>query len=45
MHTLEQLRSGALVGTRRLDLACGLAAGFASGLAAGMKSLFQNVSR
>ena len=25
MHTLEQLRSGALVGTRRLDLACSLA--------------------
>ncbi len=24
MHTLEQLRSGALAGTRRLDLACGL---------------------
>ena len=24
MHTLEQLRSGALVGTRRLDLACDL---------------------
>ena len=24
MHTLEQLRSGALVGTRRLDLSCGL---------------------
>jgi len=24
MHTLEQLRSGALSGTRRLDLACGL---------------------
>lgn len=24
MHTLEQLRSGALRGTRRLDLACGL---------------------
>jgi len=26
MHTLEQLRSGALAGTRRLDLACGLSA-------------------
>ena len=24
MHTLEQLRSGALAGTRRLDLSCGL---------------------
>lgn len=24
MHTLEQLRSGALIGTRRLDLSCGL---------------------
>jgi hypothetical protein len=24
MHSLEQLRSGALVGTRRLDLSCGL---------------------
>jgi hypothetical protein len=24
MHTLEQLRSGALTGTRRLDLSCGL---------------------
>lgn len=24
MHALEQLRSGALAGTRRLDLACGL---------------------
>jgi hypothetical protein len=24
MHTLQQLRSGALAGTRRLDLACGL---------------------
>ena len=24
MHTLDQLRSGALVGTRRLDLSCGL---------------------
>ncbi|QTN27970.1 protein kinase [Rhodoferax sp. AJA081-3] len=24
MHTLEQLRSGALMGTRRLDLSCGL---------------------
>jgi hypothetical protein len=26
MHTLEQLRSGALAGTRRLDLSCGLRA-------------------
>ena len=26
MHTLEQLRSGALAGTRRLDLSCGLKA-------------------
>lgn len=26
MHTLEQLRSGALTGARRLDLACGLTA-------------------
>jgi hypothetical protein len=26
MHTLEQLRSGALAGVRRLDLACGLTA-------------------
>ncbi len=26
MHTLEQLRSGALAGTRRLDLSCGLSA-------------------
>ena len=24
MHTLEQLRSGALAGARRLDLSCGL---------------------